>query len=245
MKIISTLVTVLFFIGTIANAQEVEVGIEPFPPLINEDGSGYIINLLNGLTKNTALTFNFHIMTYARAKNELKHKRLNLIGLTPKNSETKEFYQYANELSWDFDTTVDIFSTSKNKVNLNELPDLGIGTLIGNADYFAEMIDVPLNKFIEVRSLEQLVQMMALGRLNVVIFERVAMMSTIKRLKVESIYYQHFITLPASFAVTKDKQGTELKAKLDLLLNQTSNEQYLTDFSQYTNMDKSGVVQLK
>lgn len=64
-----------------------DVGFETFPPLINEDGSGLLIDILNILSADNNLHFNFHIMTHARAKQDLKSKRLKLIGLTPDQLE--------------------------------------------------------------------------------------------------------------------------------------------------------------
>ena len=172
-----------FSFKLLANHTDITVGLEPFPPLVNEDGSGFVINMLNALQENASLNFNYQIMTYARAKKELKNQRIDMVGLTPKDSETQEFYQYAQELNWHFNTTVDLYSTSPTNFDLDKLPNNSIGTLIGNADFFAELAGVPREKFIEVSSLSRLVMMMARGRIKVILFERVAMMSTIKQLQ--------------------------------------------------------------
>ena len=169
MKLIPVILTVAAFYCNLAISNEIDVGFEPFPPLINEDGSGYLIDLLNALTKDSPLTLNYQLMTYARAKQELKHTRIDLIGLTPKNSETSQFYQYAQELNWSFDTTVDIFSIAKVKLHPSKLPNRSIGTLLGNADFFSEKFGIAKEKFVEVRSLAQLIKMMELNRLSFII----------------------------------------------------------------------------
>jgi len=223
-------------------SQEINVGLEPFPPMINNDGSGFAINMLNALTEDDGLQFNFQLMTYARAKKELKNNRIDLIGLTPKDYETSEFYQYATELNWSFKTTVDLFSTSVNLLNINNLPDRSIGTLSGNAEFFSEKVNLNKEKFVEVASLEQLVQMMVKGRLKLVVFERVSMMSTIKELKIKNIYYKKFAVLSASLAVANNPQGIALKTKLDNLLSQNDSKQFLAEFSRFTNLSDEGMV---
>jgi polar amino acid transport system substrate-binding protein len=74
--------------------------------------------------------------------------------------------------------------------NIEQLPNGSIGTLTGNAEFFSKIVNVPVIKFVEVSSLKQLVKMLALGRLSVILFERVSTMSTIKELNIENIYYK-------------------------------------------------------
>ena len=248
----------LFSVKLLANHTDITVGLEPFPPLVNEDGSGFVINMLNGLKENSTLNFNFQIMTYARAKKELKNQRIDMVGLTPKDSETQKFYQYAQELVWHFDTTVDLYSTSPTHFNLDDLPNKSIGTLIGNADFFSELAEVPREKFIEVSSLTQLIMMMARGRIKVVLFERVAMMSTINKLQSElnsevptelnssqcpqKIYYKKFKLIAASLAVAKNEAGDQLKKQLDELLAKNTLP-YFTKIAPYAELPDSGVIE--
>jgi polar amino acid transport system substrate-binding protein len=266
LKIISGVnkVIITFFLFSLssfklsANHTDITVGLEPFPPLVNEDGSGFVINMLNGLQENSTLNFNFQIMTYARAKKELKSHRIDMVGLTPKDSETQKFYQYAQELVWHFDTTVDLYSTSPANFKLDGLPNQSIGTLIGNADFFGELAGIPREKFIEVSSLSQLVMMMARGRIKVILFERVAMMSTINELqndlhsKVPSafnspespqkIYYKKFKIIAASLAVAKNEAGNRLKKQLDDALN-TNTSQYFKTIAPYAKLPDTGVIE--
>jgi polar amino acid transport system substrate-binding protein len=243
---------------TFAHHTDILVGLEPFPPLVNEDGSGFVVDMLNALQKQSSLNFNYQIMTYARAKKELKSHRIDMIGLTPKDQETKEFYQYAEELTWSFNTTVDLYATSPNDFSLNNLPHHSIGTLIGNADFFAEQAGVSRDKFIEVSSLKQLIMMMARDRLKVIIFERVAMMSTIASLKTDlitkipnefnslkkpqSIYYKKFKIIPASIAVSNSPAGKALKQQLDHLLAHNA-EQYFIGIAPFSLLPDSGIVE--
>jgi polar amino acid transport system substrate-binding protein len=255
---ITFLLLTLFSFKLIANPTDITVGLEPFPPLVNEDGSGFVINMLNALQENASLNFNYQIMTYARAKKELENHRIDMVGLTPKDSETQEFYQYAQELTWHFNTTVDLYSTSPTNFDLDKLPNNSIGTLIGNADFFAELAGVPKEKFIEVSSLSRLVMMMARGRLKVILFERVAMMSTIKELqndltsKVPSefnspespqkIYYKKFKIIAASLAVAKNEAGYKLKKQLDKLLAENTH-QYFEKIAPFAKLPDTGVIE--
>ena len=242
----------------VANHSDILVGLEPFPPLVNEDGSGFVINMLNALQENSSLSFDYQIMTYARAKRELKKQRIDMIGLTPKNNETQEFYQFAQELTWHFDSTVDLYATSPSNLTLNNLPKRSIGTLIGNADFFAKQANISKEQFIEVSSLQQLIMMMARGRVKVIIFERVAMMSTIQKLKddlttkvpsipnsfesPQKIYYQKFKVIPASMAVANNTKGKKLKQQLDKLLA-TNTSQYFTKIAPFSQLPDQGVIE--
>ncbi|MGB1261412.1 MAG: hypothetical protein ACPG52_00765 [Cognaticolwellia sp.] len=223
-------------------SQQLDVGVEPFPPLINEDGSGFVVDMLNSLSRNSDLQFNFHVMTYARAKKDLQSQRLNLIGLTPFQLETQNFYQYANELNWGINTHVDFFSLHEKHFDIEQLSDGSIGTLTGNAEFFAEIINVPAAKFIEVSSLAQLVRMLSLGRLKVILFERASTITAIAALKIDNIYYKNMGVVPASLAVSNSPQGIKLKAQLDKLLLGVDNKKFFNDFIIYNNMPESGQI---
>jgi len=247
-----------FCLKSLANHTEILVGLEPLPPLVNEDGTGFVINMLNALQDDSSLNFNYQIMTYARAKRELKSQRIDMIGLTPKNSETQDFYQYAQELTWQVNATVDLYSTSPEHFDLTKLPEHSIGTLIGNADFFAEIAGVPREKFIEVSNLDQLIMMMARGRIKTIIFERVAMMSTIHDLKndlvtkvpaelssskhPQKIYYRIFKKMAASIAVANNKKGKMLKQQLDKLLANNTN-QYFSQTAPFARLPDTGIVE--
>jgi polar amino acid transport system substrate-binding protein len=223
-------------------AEEIDVGFEPFPPLINEDGSGLVIDMLRTLSAGKNLDYHFHVMTYARAKKDLASKRLKLIGMTPYQLETQDFYQYGVELNWHIDTQVDFFSLNKDYFNIAQLPDRSIGTLVGNAAFFSEVINVPTSKFVEVSSLKQLVTMLAFGRLKVILFERVSTMSTIKTQQIENIYYKKMGVVPASLAVANTIEGLKLKTQLDNLLSKVENKKFFSRFIYYSAMSDSGKV---
>ncbi|MDT0604605.1 MULTISPECIES: transporter substrate-binding domain-containing protein [Thalassotalea] len=227
-----------------ANAQNVIVGLEPFPPFINEDGSGFAIEMFNALTQQSDLNFEFNLMTWGRAKRELKSHHVDLIGISPKNNETADYYQYAKELDWSFIATVDLFSKEKSNLILENLPNKSIGTLIGNADFFAELSNIPRNKFVEISNLKQLVKMMDKGRIKTVIFDRISMMSTIKKLKLANIHYRELMKIPATFAVKNTPDGLQLQKKLDNLMSTKNIEKYQEKLSLYNKLPPTGIVNI-
>jgi polar amino acid transport system substrate-binding protein len=222
--------------------QQIDVAFEPFPPLINEDGSGLVIDMLNSLEQSSKLHFNFHLMTYARAKHELKNNRVKVIGLTPQNYETSDFYQYAQDLKWNISANVDFFSLDKSNFDTDKLADKSIGTLMGNADFFSVLLNIPRNKFIEVSSLEQLAKLLSLKRLSVVVFERVSMMKTINKIALEHVYYKKFILIAASLAVANNEEGNKLKKELDDLIDNIDNNDYFSEYFKYLNLPDQGTV---
>jgi len=167
-----------------------------------------------------------------------------LIGLTPQHLETAEFYSYAHDINWSFSAHVDFFSLNSELFDVANTPNSSIGTLLGNADFFSALLDIPRAKFVEVTSLEQLVKMFAKGRLELVTFERIAIMRTIKRLEVKDIYYQKFGGIPASMAVANNSQGHALKLELDKLLLKVSSDATKPELNDYRKLPNAGIVTL-
>ncbi len=236
---------ILFFcFSTFANAEQITVGLEPFPPLINEDGSGILISLLKQIATETEFEFTFELMTYARAKRELENTRIDLIGLTPQHNETNDFYQYAEELNWSINTNLDLFTMRQPPVALDKFADFTIGTLRGNAEFFSQILKIKQEKFIEVSALAQLVKMLKKGRIKAIIFERISTMLTIKQLKAEGIYYQKLTSIAASFAVQNNNAGRKLKTKLDEQLTQSSFILQDDTLKHYNNLAIHGKISL-
>lgn len=225
-------------------AKSINVGFEPFPPMITENGEGHVIDMLNAIEQVSDFKFNIKIMTYGRAKLALKNNQLDLIGLTPQQLETDEFYRYAHDLNWNIAAHVDIFSHQDAAFDIAKISNASIGTLIGNADFFSQLLAIPREKFVEVTNLDQLVKMLAKGRLEFATFERIAMMSTIKRLQIENIHYQKFGVIPASMAVANNAQGLALKHQLDELLQKVTINLTDPQIHYYRNLPSSGKVNI-
>ncbi len=242
MKYCYAAIILLYFLSYKLLAQDVHVGIEPFPPLIEENGQGDIISMLTAIEKISDLKFFFHVMNYARAKKELEKQKLDLIGLTPQGYESPEFYYYATDIKWSVDAKVDLYALDKLALNTNNISDHSIGTLRGNADFFSMLLNIPRNKFVEVSSLFQLIKMLEKKRLDVITFERASTMSTLNELKIPHVFYKRVAKIPASFAVNKTTKGLALKKKIDLLLRNINTNQYFKAYQYYQALPDTGKV---
>jgi polar amino acid transport system substrate-binding protein len=238
----------LLLIGTFvvsitnSNAQELTIGVEPFPPVFDESGQGLGTDLLNTIAKNSDLSFKIQVMTYARAKKELKNERLDIIGLIPKGLETEDFYRYGLELDWSFDNHVDIYSTDTKYLTIDEIPVDSLGTLAGNADFFSEALNIPIDTFVEVASLEQLVKMLEKKRLKAIVFERIATMSSIQKYLQQTIYYRFLESMPATLAVTNTDRGRQLKQVLDTEILKIAAKKTFKRFGNYNTLPPQGEV---
>jgi len=215
---------------------------EPFPPFVNAQGNGLTIDMLHAIEAISDLEFDIEIMTYARAKQQLKNNRLDIIGHTPKNLETASFYQYAQELEWIVDTTSDIFVFDRKHFNLLKLKKGRIGTTLGNADFFSKQMNIPRDKFIQTATMRQLVDMFIKRRIDVLVFERVSVMTLLQEQKITGVYYQSIGKVPASLGVHKNASGDELKEKLDLLIKQLPLDDIFSGYLKYTSLPKKGKV---
>jgi polar amino acid transport system substrate-binding protein len=241
----------IFWFGILINgfifpcvAEKISIAMEPFPPFVNAEGTGLTINMLNAIEDISDLEFEIEIMTYARAKHQLKNHRIQIVGHTPKNLETDEFYLYAQELNWHIDTTSDIFTFERNFFDLSRLKKGRIGTTIGNADFFAKQMEIPRDKFIQTATLRQLVDMLVKRRIDVLVFERVSVMTLLQEKKMAGVYYQSIGKIPASIAVYKNPAGTKLKEKLDKLIKQLPLDTIFSGYLQFTDLPESGKVPL-
>jgi polar amino acid transport system substrate-binding protein len=223
-------------------AEVIKVGLEPFPPLITKDKKGLSVKMLQTIEKISDLRFEITIMPYNRAKKELKEGRRGLIGHTPYRVETKEFYSYAQELNWSVPALVDIYAMDKAKLHSNTFKTVkNIGTPYGNEAFFSELYGIPI-KHLYAGTLENLLKMMTVGRINLFLFERASTMSQIQKLGIENVFYRNLDTLAASFAIRKDKKGNELKQKMDDLIKKIDHQQIFRDYFKFSRLPTSGIV---
>lgn len=217
---------------------------EPFPPFVDKEGQGYSVNMLKAIEEISDLRFDISIMTYARAKHGLKYKNLEIAGHTPRGLETPSFYQYGLDLDWEIETTSDLFSFDIRHFDLAIMAKKRIGTTLGNADFFAEEIGLPADYFIEVASLNQLVDMFIGGRIDVLLFERASVMTLLQERNIDKVYYQTIGMVPASIGVRNDEEGKQLKKKLDELINQLDHKAIFGDYLKFSKLPDSGMVPL-
>ncbi len=224
-------------------AETVNVGLEPLPPLITENAKGYSVEILRALEKKSDLKFNIQIMPYNRAKKELHLGRLDMIGHTPYQKETHSFYKYAQEINWRIDVVIDSFGTDKTKLNNKKLGSYEkVGIPVGNEQFISQMFNIPTTSCV-TSTLERLVKMLEKDRIDVIVFDRASVMTTINKLRIKNIYYQLATKdIAASFATRRDDNGDRLRIKLEKLLNNTAREHIIPNYLYYLNLPDSGIV---
>jgi len=215
---------------------------EAFPPFVDAQGKGLTIDMLHAIEDVSDLEFTIEIMTYARAKHQLKNHRIDIIGHTPKNLETAQFYQYAQELEWIVDTTSDIFVFDRKHLDLSKLTKGRVGTTLGNADFFAKQMNISRDKFIQTATVSQLVNMFIKRRIDVLVYERVSVMTLLQEHKVTDVYYQSIGKVPASLGVYKNAAGDKLKKQLDEFIKQLPLDDIFSGYLQYTTLPDKGKV---
>lgn len=236
------LVAGLLLFAESVSAEIIKVCVEPFPPLINENGTGYSITLLKEIEKITDLSFDIIVVPYSRAKRQLENNEADLIGHTPHGKETREFYVYAQELDWSLPTISDIYAMKQEIVNREPLSSINvIGTPRGNKEFFSEFMAIPMEKFYEGK-LDNLLKMMNDNRIEAFIFERASTIETLKKLKIEGVYYKKIDTIGASFAMRNDTHGQILKEKMDNTIKKLNIKHIYKNYDVYTNLPAKGMV---
>lgn len=223
-------------------AEEISIGVEPFPPFVDASGEGLTIDLLREIEKITNLSFDVKVMTYARAKHELKVNRLDIAGHTPKDLESEDFYQYALELDWSFDTTSDLFTFDAKFLEVSNILPGRIGTTRGNAVYLAGLIGLTEEHFVEIGTLPRLVDMLISGRIDVIFFERASVMSLLQQRQIQSVYYQSAAHIPASIAVANNEQGKVLKGKMDQAINKINIDKLFASYLKFYRLPDKGIM---
>ncbi len=199
---------------------------------------------LEEVEKISDLKFNIKIMPYNRAKNELKKGKTELMGHTPHRSETKDFYEYGQELNWSVLTKIDVYSVKKGNVGIDKYKTLSIiGTPRGNKEFLSGVLGIPLEQFYE-GNLENLLGMLEKGRIDALLFERASTQTSIKKIKMKNVYYAEVMDVAASFAVQKTPQGTILMKKLDDLINKSSQTKIFKDYLEFVTLPKNGIVSI-
>lgn len=224
-----------------APTEPVEVRLEPFPPLVNSDGTGLAVDLLQLVAAHSDLAFSIQIMPYSRAKFQLRNAQAELIGPVPLGMESHDFYEYAHELDWRLETHADLYVIDEELLVGSALPGLQIGVPFGNAEFFAELTDLPVSQFTE-SSLVNLVQMLARGRIDALLFERASTFRTLQAQNVVEVHYKRVFSIPAGFAVRDDAAGRVLAEKLDAALERLDYEPLLETYREYLSLPDQGRV---
>ena len=245
MKIKMVLISLMMLniLVSLGHSEVIKVGLEPFPPLINEDATGFSIDMLHAIEKVSDMIFLIKIMQYNRAKLKLKNGQKDLIGHTPYQVETKDFYVYAQELNWSMGTFVDIFSMNKANLEPKKFKTLKIGTPWGNEGFFSKLFEIPISQF-HPASLNNFIKLMKKKRIDLFIFERASTMIIVKENKVKNMFYRQLDSISVGLAVGKGAKGDNLKKKLDASIQKLNQQNIFGKYFKYLKMPKSGVVPL-
>ena len=220
----------------------VRVGLEPFPPLINSDGTGYTIDLLKSLEKHSNLQFQVNIMSYQRSKIELKKGNIDLIGHTPKGLESAAFYQYAQELNLKIPTRLDLFALDPRFLKPDHLEQNRLGTPPGNAAFMADLAQIPFDRFTE-SPLAGLVEMLTLKRIDAILFERGSVLSTLaQQSEHPTVHYKTLKTnIFAGLAVGRSPRADRLAQTLNHTLEDMDYLAFYTPYlKHYVNVAADG-----
>lgn len=235
--------TILLLVLTSATAaaDKIRVRLEPFPPLIREDGSGLVVEMLEELAREHELSLDIRILSYSRARYQLRNGEADLIGMVPLERETDDFYGYARELDWRLPTRADLFSLSPERLEDEDWRKGRIGTPWGNAPFFSDLTGVGKDQFVE-SSLPSLTRMLRGGRIDTLLFARVSTMSTVARQELEGIHYRNLFSIPAGLAVADSRAGRELQQRLEPLLGNPEEQTRFEDYLEYIQLPDEGRV---
>ena len=202
----------------------IRVGFEEAPGLIQKDGNGVLDRVLSDISKKGHINFKIVYLTYSRAKIELKKNNFDLIGLTPQRLETKNFYEFAEDLDWAFETKLVLFCNDKKDLKLNN--QQVIGTPSGNEDFISEYMKISPDRFV-TGSLGSVVKRVAKKRTPCFIFEEIAGLKLAKTMGIKKLFYRVINNVKASFAVSKSKGSKKLKKELEKELKNFNLEPYM------------------
>ncbi|WP_323117180.1 type 2 periplasmic-binding domain-containing protein, partial [Klebsiella quasivariicola] len=130
--------------------------------------------LLKKIEEVSDLKFQIKIKPYIRLRKEIEHGTLDLIGHTPYGKETKEFYQYAQDLNWSISSVSDIYAKSESKLKISRA--IKIATPRGNAEFHSALLGIPISRFTDSGDLDSSIKMLKAGRIDLFIFERASTM---------------------------------------------------------------------
>ncbi|WP_227545916.1 substrate-binding periplasmic protein [Marinobacter fonticola] len=192
---------------TFADAKPaLRVGLEPLPPLINENRTGYSIEWLQAVAEEAGMALHIRIMPYSRAKVALITGQVDLIGHTPRGLETGGFYDDAVELNHRVPTKMDAFALTPAELDFEEGWMELVGTPFGNSAFIADLTGVTRDRFVEA-SLTRIVNMLVAGRVHAVVFERMSVVTQLHHQASKPVYYRLVKEIDAGFAVRKDNDA--------------------------------------
>lgn len=213
-------------------------GLEPFPPLITEQKTGYSIDWLREVAKAAGFELKIQIMPYSRAKSALMSGQVDIIGHTPNGLETDAFYTFATELEHTVLTRLDAVSQSQEDTRQDQLGLVYVGTPFGNASFISALLELSEDRFVE-GTLPNIIDMMLSRRINTVVFDRAAIFTEMQKHE-GSVYYREVQQIDAGFAVRND--NPKLLAKLNDAALQVDSQAAYEDYLNQYDWPKAGFI---
>ncbi|PAV25257.1 hypothetical protein CF392_11885 [Tamilnaduibacter salinus] len=215
------------------------VGLEPFPPLITEEASGYSVEWLRAVAREAGMTLRLNIMPYSRAKISLMADQVDLIGHTPYGLESDRFYQFGQELSHRVTTRLEAFSLSRDHLALKEATNTFVGTPFGNTGFIAELTGLDQDRFVE-GTLENVVNMLLASRVDTVVFERVSVMTRLRKEAEQPVYYRRIEQVDAGFAIRAS--DTALHQRLESAIDAVNADAIYRPYADLRDVPSEGVI---
>ena len=167
----SSLLLFLLLTPYAASAKTLRVMLEPFPPIIAEDGTGPYVDLLREAGEAMGVEVSITMGAYVRAKRALNEGNVDVIGLVPVGDEVDDFYTYGHELSFTLPAPCDLYVANKNMLDRPEI--LTVGVPSGNEVFASLVTGIPVENFYPHNDLKGLVKMLLSGRVDALWFARV------------------------------------------------------------------------
>ncbi len=238
----SMIIGLLLVVTTSSYADEarvsLRVGLEPFPPLITEQKTGYSVEWLKEVAGTAGFDMTIQVMPYSRAKSALKTGQVDIIGHTPHGLENDAFYTFASELDYSVMVSLDAVSVNEEDIQQDKLDSVYVGTPFGNASFISELLKLTEDRFVE-GTLPNIVDMMLAGRINTVVFERAAIFIQVQKHQA-SVYYRKVKQVSAGFAIRSD--NPELLARLNDAALQIDSQAIYQDYTEKFDWPDEGFI---
>lgn len=236
-----SILTILTLLTNLVFAETYKIGIEPMPPFINDAKSGYSVEMLKALEKEMPNDkFVFEEAPYNRLKTGLKDGSYDMVGHTPYGAEVKEFYEYAEDVNWQFEAITDLYVVNKDLLK-DPTKIKQIGTPRGNKEFAAELTGIPVNQFYDQGTIDSLLAMLKAGRIDGFWFPRATTLPIIKSLGFK-VYFKAYPAQspPIAFSTSKSEKGKALKSKVETALKKVKWETYFKAVLEYNKLGQEG-----
>ncbi len=239
-------ISLLFFTST-ARAERLQVYLEPFPPLVSEQGQGLINQLFSKIEQISDIRFDIHIATTSRIRENLDNGTADLGGPFALVEEELGLMRNAViPLKIKFLVKNDIYSTKEINTNIQHFKTLKrVGVPFGDEAFVAQLVGISAQQ-VHLQKLDNLCLMLAKGRIDALAFERGAAMSCIQKFQLENIYYRrHPIDdIPVGLVISDTIRGAKIKEKLDRLIETIDMKEALKRYYYFLNLPDHGTVPL-